>query len=93
MNAIDASLFGRFVGQPARMWLAFVRNMILPLARIPPVLHREHREISGRVSLVHSALHVVLGLAFGAVIFLAAPLGLEEFLPTPAPALSRGATP
>ena len=58
-----------FLGKPAWMWLAFLGIVIALLALDLGVLHRKHREIGVRESLVLSAVYIALSLGFGAWIW------------------------
>jgi tellurite resistance protein TerC len=61
-----AFLFADWLGKPAWMWLAFIGIVLALLVFDLGVLHKEHREIEVRESLVMSAVYIGLGLAFGA---------------------------
>lgn len=58
-----------FLGQPLWMWLAFLVLIVALLAFDLGVLHRNHREIEVRESLMLSAFYIVLGLGFGGFIW------------------------
>jgi uncharacterized membrane protein len=62
LSFLAADLFGT----PAWLWLAFIGIVIAVLAFDLGLLHREHREIDGRESLVLSAVYIGVGLGFGA---------------------------
>jgi tellurite resistance protein TerC len=55
-----------WLGKPAWMWLAFIGIVAALLAFDLGVLHKEHRPIEVRESLVLSGTYIGLGLAFGA---------------------------
>ncbi len=65
MAAIDALLFGTFLGKDGWLWLSFFALVVLLLVLDLGVLHRERREIGPRESLMLSAFYVTLGLLFG----------------------------
>ena len=54
-----------WLGKPAWMWLAFLGIVIALLVFDLGVLHKEHREIEVRESLLLSGGYIALGLAFG----------------------------
>ena len=54
-----------WLGKPAWMWLAFIGIVAALLAFDLGVLHKEHRPIEVRESLVLSGTYIGLGLAFG----------------------------
>ncbi|RDV02385.1 TerC family protein [Undibacter mobilis] len=58
-------LFADWLGTPVWMWLGFIAVVIALLVFDLGVLHRDHREIEARESLVLSAGYIGLGLAFG----------------------------
>lgn len=58
-------LFADWLGTPVWMWLGFIAVVIALLVFDLGVLHRDHREIEVRESLVLSAGYIGLGLAFG----------------------------
>jgi tellurite resistance protein TerC len=60
-----AFLFADWLGKPAWMWLAFMAIVAVLLVLDLGVLHREHREIEVRESLVLSAGYIGLALLFG----------------------------
>ena len=68
-----------FLGQPAWMWLGFIGVVIALLALDLGVLHRGHREIGVRESLMLSAFYIALGLGFGGFVWaqLGAQAGVE----------------
>lgn len=53
------------LGKPVWMWAAFPSIVAALLALDLGVMHRKHREIGVRESLVLSGLYIVLGLGFG----------------------------
>lgn len=59
-----------FLGQPLWMWLGFAAVVAVLLAFDLGVLHRESREIGVRESLLLSAFYIVLGVSFGALVWL-----------------------
>jgi tellurite resistance protein TerC len=61
-----AFLFADWLGQPAWMWLVFMGIVLILLTLDLGILHREHREIEVKESLVLSAGYIGLGLLFGA---------------------------
>ena len=67
------------LGTPAWMWLAFAGVVIVLLALDLGVLHRKHREIGVRESLLLSGGYIALGLAFGGWVWsqLGAQSGVE----------------
>lgn len=65
MAAIDAILFGTFLGKAGWLWLSFFALVVLLLVLDLGVLHRDRREIGPRESLLLSAFYVTLGLLFG----------------------------
>jgi len=70
-----------WLGKPVWMWLSFVGIVIVLLALDLGVLHRTHRAIGVRESLVLSAGYIALGLQFGVWVWweLGAELGLAYF--------------
>jgi len=61
-----AFLFADWLGKPVWMWLAFLIIVIGLLAFDLGVLHKEHREIEVKESLLLSTGYIGLGLLFGA---------------------------
>jgi tellurite resistance protein TerC len=61
-----AFLFADWLGKPVWMWLGFLGIVVTLLVLDLGVLHKEHREIEVRESIVLSAGYIGLGLAFGA---------------------------
>lgn len=59
-----------FLGQPLWMWLGFLTLIAVLLALDLGVLHRGHREIGVRESLLLSGFYITLGLAFGVFVWL-----------------------
>jgi len=63
---VDLSfLFADWLGTPVWMWLGFIAVVIALLVFDLGVLHRDHREIEVRESLILSSGYIGLGLAFG----------------------------
>ncbi len=58
-------LFADWLGTPVWMWLGFIGVVIALLVFDLGVLHRDHREIEVRESLILSSGYIGLGLAFG----------------------------
>lgn len=67
--SLTETLTVAFLGQPLWMWLAFLVLIAALLAFDLGVLHRNHREIEVRESLMLSAFYIVLGLGFGGFIW------------------------
>jgi tellurite resistance protein TerC len=67
---MDAFLQTDFLGQPAWMWLGFIGVVVVLLALDLGVLHRGAKEIGVRESLLLSAGYILLGLGFGAFVWL-----------------------
>ena len=65
MEFLSAFLFADWLTKPVWMWLMFIGIVIALLVVDLGVLHKEHREISARESLVLSAAYIGLGLSFG----------------------------
>ncbi len=63
-------LFADWLGKPAWMWLLFISIVTVLLVLDLGVLHREHRAIEVRESLVLSTGYIGLGLAFGGWVWL-----------------------
>jgi tellurite resistance protein TerC len=63
-------LMADLLGKPAWLWLLFFGTVLVLLALDLGVLHRGSREIGVRESLLLSALYIVLGLAFGGLVWL-----------------------
>jgi tellurite resistance protein TerC len=74
-----AFLFSDWLGKPAWMWLAFMAIVVTLLVFDLGVLHKEHREIGVRESLVLSGGYIGLGVAFGAWVwwYLGSQSGME----------------
>ena len=68
-----------FLGQPIWMWLGFFCLIVLLLAFDLGVLHRDGKAIGVRESLLLSLGYIVIGLSFGAFVWLqlGAQAGLE----------------
>ena len=79
MEFLSAFLFADWLTKPVWMWLMFIGIVIALLVIDLGVLHKEHREISARESLVLSAVYIGLGLAFGGWVWwsLGATSGME----------------
>jgi tellurite resistance protein TerC len=79
MEFLDTLLHGLFLGKPGWMWLAFITIVVVLLVFDLGVLHREHREIDVKESLVLSAAYIGLGLTFGVWVwwYLGAQSGME----------------
>jgi len=58
-----------WLGTPAWMWLAFFSTVIALLVLDLGVLHRKHKEIGVRESLLMSAFYITLGVAFGGFVW------------------------
>ncbi|HZH09408.1 MAG TPA: TerC family protein [Microvirga sp.] len=58
-----------WLGTPVWMWLAFLAVVIALLVLDLGVLHRKHKEIGVRESLVMSAFYITLGVAFGGFVW------------------------
>ncbi len=67
---MDQLIFADFLGQPAWMWAAFLTLVAGLLAFDLGVLNRGDREIGVKQSLLLSAFYIVLGVAFGAFVWL-----------------------
>jgi tellurite resistance protein TerC len=65
MDILTSFLFADWLTTPVWMWLMFVSIVLALLVIDLGVLHREHREISARESLLLSAVYIGLGLSFG----------------------------
>lgn len=62
---MEMTLFmSTWLGAPVWMWLGFITIVILLLAFDLGVLHRHHKEIGIKESLLLSAFYITLGLAF-----------------------------
>jgi tellurite resistance protein TerC len=72
-------LFHDWLGKPSWMWLAFMAIVITLLILDLGVLHKEHREIEVKESLVLSTGYIGLGVSFGAWIwwYLGSQSGME----------------
>ncbi len=66
MELITTFLFSVWLTKPVWMWLAFLGIVVVLLVLDLGVLHRGHREIETRESLLLSAFYISLGVAFGA---------------------------
>ncbi len=62
---LDTMLMSQVLGKPAWMWLAFLGVVVLLLALDLGVMHRKHRAIGVRESLILSSGYIALGVAFG----------------------------
>ena len=65
MDILTTFLFADWLTKPVWMWLMFIGIVAVLLVLDLGVLHKEHREISARESLVLSAGYIGLGLSFG----------------------------
>jgi tellurite resistance protein TerC len=65
MELLSTFLFADWLTKPVWMWLMFIGIVAVLLVLDLGVLHKEHREISARESLVLSAGYIGLGLSFG----------------------------
>ena len=66
MELVTTFLFSVWLTKPVWMWLAFLGIVVVLLVLDLGVLHRGHREIETRESLLLSAFYISLGVAFGA---------------------------
>lgn len=62
-------LLSSWLGTPLWMWLAFLFTVIALLVLDLGVLHRKHKEIGVRESLLMSAFYITLGLLFGGFVW------------------------
>ena len=58
-------LFATFLDKPGWMWLAFMALIFILLAVDLGILHRNHKEIGVKESLIFSAGYIVISLLFG----------------------------
>lgn len=65
MTALEPFLMAEFLGTTTWLWLVFIGIVISLLVFDLGVLHREHREIGVRESLLLSAGYITAGLLFG----------------------------
>ncbi|KFE50595.1 TerC family protein [Pseudomonas syringae] len=65
MAALETFLFSDFLGTASWLWLVFISVVLALLIFDLGVLHREHREIGVRESLLLSAGYITAGLLFG----------------------------
>jgi tellurite resistance protein TerC len=65
MTALQPFFFAEFLGTATWLWLVFVSIVLGLLIFDLGVLHREHREIGVRESLLLSAGYIAAGLLFG----------------------------
>jgi tellurite resistance protein TerC len=74
-------LFADWLGTPVWFWLSFLAIVISLLVLDLGVLHRDHREIGIKESLVLSAGYIALGLTFGVWVwwYLGAEDGMNYF--------------
>jgi tellurite resistance protein TerC len=79
MEFLPDFLFATWLTKPLWMWLGFLAIVALLLILDLGVLHREHREIGVRESVVLSAGYIALGLGFGVWVWwqLGAQSGME----------------
>jgi tellurite resistance protein TerC len=68
VKMLDVSALS-WLGTPVWMWLAFLATVIALLVLDLGVLHRKHKEIGVRESLVMSAFYISLGVAFGGFVW------------------------
>ncbi|MDP2803296.1 MAG: TerC family protein [Phreatobacter sp.] len=76
MELLSDFLFSVWLTKPVWMWLAFITIVIVLLVLDLGVLHKGHREIETKESLLLSAFYITLGVAFGAWVWWA--LGAES---------------
>jgi tellurite resistance protein TerC len=81
MEPISAFLFAEWLTKPVWMWLAFIGIVVALLVFDLGVLHKEHKEIEVKESLVLSAGYITLGLLFGVWVwwYLGAEHGMNYF--------------
>lgn len=65
MTALEPFFFAEFLGTATWLWLVFISIVISLLVFDLGVLHREHREIGVRESLLLSAGYITASLLFG----------------------------
>lgn len=65
MTALEPFLMAEFLGTATWLWLVFISIVVSLLAFDLGVLHREHREIGVKESLLLSAGYICAGLLFG----------------------------
>jgi tellurite resistance protein TerC len=65
MTALEPFLMAEFLGTATWLWLVFITIVVSLLAFDLGVLHREHREIGVKESLLLSAGYISAGLLFG----------------------------
>lgn len=70
MTALEPFFFAEFLGTATWLWLVFISIVIGLLIFDLGVLHREHREIGVRESLLLSAGYITTGLLFGLWVWL-----------------------
>jgi tellurite resistance protein TerC len=75
MELLSTILLASWLTKPVWMWLLFISIVAVLLVLDLGVLHRGHREIETRESLLLSAFYITLGVAFGAWVWWA--LGSE----------------
>jgi tellurite resistance protein TerC len=75
MELLSTILLATWLTKPVWMWLLFISIVAVLLVLDLGVLHRGHREIETRESLLLSAFYITLGVAFGAWVWWA--LGSE----------------
>jgi tellurite resistance protein TerC len=76
MELLSTFVFSVWLTKPVWMWLAFFAIVITLLVLDLGVLHKGHREIETRESLLLSAFYISLGVVFGAWVWWA--LGAES---------------
>ena len=81
MDTLQQFLTADFLGTSAWLWLAFLGIVCALLVFDLGVLHREHREIGVRESLLLSAGYISVALLFGAWVwwYLGAPSGMDYY--------------
>jgi tellurite resistance protein TerC len=79
MEIVTVFLFADWLTKPVWMWLVFLGIVATLLVLDLGVLHKEHRAIGVRESLILSAVYIALGLGFGAWVWwhLGATSGME----------------
>ena len=81
MDFLATALLGNFLGKPLWIWITFIAIVIVLLAFDLGILHRNHRTIEIRESLILSTAYILLALVFGAWIwwYLGDTSGMEYF--------------
>jgi tellurite resistance protein TerC len=75
MELLSTIVLATWLTKPVWMWLLFIAIVVVLLVLDLGVLHKGHREIETRESLLLSAFYITLGVAFGAWVWWA--LGAE----------------